>query len=140
MIKKIIAAVLVNVLAFGGIIHHAHAEFHEIQKRKSLECLAMNIYFETKVKNSDYDSQRRFQNDLYIDNLIAKKSGDYNGDGDQEVYWKTNDGTAYLRALMHSDGNIQYANYQSELQMTEYLTSFGFSSEVQDLIGAGSSS
>ena len=49
MIKKIIIAVLVNVLAFGGIIHHAHAEFHQLQKRKSLECLAMNIYFETKA-------------------------------------------------------------------------------------------
>ena len=51
MIKKIIIAVLVNVLAFGGIIHHAHAEFHQLQKRKSLECLAMNIYFETKASS-----------------------------------------------------------------------------------------
>ena len=51
MIKKIIAAVLINALAFGGIIHHAHAEFHEIEKRKSLECLAMNIYFETRASS-----------------------------------------------------------------------------------------
>ena len=28
-----------------------------------------------------------------------------------------NDGTAYLRSLMHVDGNIRYANYQSESQM-----------------------
>ena len=80
-----------------------------------------------------HDSQRRFQNDLYIDNLIAKTSGDYDGDGFQEVYWKTNDGTAYLRALMHADGNIQYANYQSELQMTEYLTTNGYESTVSEI-------
>ena len=80
------------------------------------------------------DSQRRFQNDLKIDNLIAKTSNDYDGDGFQEVYWKTNDGTAYLRALMHADGNIQYANYQSEDQMSDYLTSKGFESEISNII------
>ena len=80
-----------------------------------------------------HDSQRRFQNDLYIDNLIAKTSGDYDGDGFQEVYWKTNDGTAYLRALMHADGNIQYANYQSEAQMSDYLTSKGYESVISDI-------
>ena len=45
------------------------------------------------------NSQVRFQNDLDIDNLSAKHSGDYDSDGVSEVYWKTNDGTAYLRAL-----------------------------------------
>ena len=80
------------------------------------------------------NSQVRFQNDLKIDNLIAKTSGDYDGDGFQEVYWKTNDGTAYLRALMHADGNIQYANYQSESQMSDYLTSMGFESEISEII------
>ena len=86
------------------------------------------------IKGSDHDSQRRFQNDLEIDNLIAKTSGDYDSDGFQEVYWKTADGTAYLRSLMHADGNIQYANYQSESQMTEYLTANGFSSTVSEII------
>ena len=86
------------------------------------------------VQGSDYDSQRRFQNDLKIDNLIAKTSGDYDGDGFQEVYWKTNDGTAYLRALIHADGNIQYANYQSGDQMSDYLTSKGFESEINSII------
>ena len=80
------------------------------------------------------DSQRRFQNDLNIDNLTVKTSGDFDGDGFQEVYWKTNDGTAYLRALMHADGNIQYANYQSEVQMSEYLTSNGFESVFNEII------
>ena len=86
------------------------------------------------VKDSDHDSQRRFQNDLAIDNLIVKKAGDFDSDNFQEVYWKTNDGTAYLRALMHVDGNIQYANYQSEEQMTNYLTNNGYESNVSEII------
>ena len=51
------------------------------------------------------NSQVRFQNYLDIDNLSAKHSGDYDGDGIHEVYWKTNNGTAFLRSLMHHDGN-----------------------------------
>ena len=66
--------------------------------------------------------------------MSAKTSGDYDGDGFQEVYWKTNDGTAYLRALMHADGNIQYANYQSEAQMRDYLTTLGHESVVNVII------
>ena len=100
----------------------------------------VGIYIDPLVTSGEveqfgpHDSQRRFQNDLKIDNLIAKTSGDYDGDGFQEVYWKTNDGTAYLRALMHADGNIQYANYQSEEQMSDYLTSKGFASVSSDII------
>jgi len=82
------------------------------------------------VQGSDHDSQRRFQNDLKNDNLLVKASGDYDGDGTQEVYWKTVDGTAYLRSLMHADGNIKYANYQSLDQMTNYLTTNGFADTV----------
>ena len=100
----------------------------------------VGIYIDPLVTSGEvekfgpHDSQRRFQNDLQIDNLIVKTSGDYDGDGFQEVYWKTNDGTAYLRALMHADGNIQYANYQSEEQMSDYLTSKGFESEISSII------
>ena len=82
------------------------------------------------------NSQVRFQNDLDIDNLEAKHSGDYDGDGVHEVYWKTSDGTAYLRSLMHDDGNIRYANYQSEDQMGEYLTNQGFGDITVDITGA----
>ena len=89
------------------------------------------------VSGSPHDSQRRFQNDLLIDNLTVKTSGDYDNDGFQEVYWKTNDGTAYLRALMHADGNIQYANYQNKDQMSDYLTSKGFESEISSIIWVG---
>ena len=80
------------------------------------------------------NSQVRFQNDLKIDNLQAKHSGDYDDDGIHEVYWKINDGSAYLRALMHDDGNIRYANYQSEDQMSDYLTSNGFESVIAEII------
>ena len=48
--------------------------------------------------------------------------------------WKTADGTAYLRALMHDDGNIRYANYQSEAQMTDYLTTQGHESVVDEIV------
>ena len=36
--------------------------------------------------------------------------------------WKTNNAGSYLRALMHADGNIRYANYQNQTQLSEYLT------------------
>ena len=85
-------------------------------------------------KGSPYDSQSRLTNDLKIDNLIYRLSGDYDGDGFQEVYWKTNDNTAYLRTLMHADGNIKYANYQNENQMNDYLTSHGYQSVVNEII------
>ncbi len=81
-------------------------------------------------KNSDLDSSHTFINDLKLDNLILKTVGDYDGDNFQEVYWSKVDNTAYLRAVMHSDGNIQYANYQNLDQMTDYLTSNGFADTV----------
>ena len=87
-----------------------------------------------KIDRLALNSQVRFQNDLDIDNLSAKHSGDYDGDGIHEVYWKTNDGTAYLRALMHDDGNIRYANYQNQVQMSNYLTGEGHSEIISDII------
>ena len=94
----------------------------------------VGIYIDPLVQSgivqqgSPHDSQQRFQNDLNIDNLKLLKNSDddFDGDGFQEIYFKTVDGTAYLRALMHADGNIQYANYQSEQQMTDYLAANGY--------------
>ena len=80
------------------------------------------------------NSQVRFQNDLLNDNLTVKTSGDFDGDGFQEVYWKTNNGDIYLRSLMHADGNIQYANYQNQAQMSDYLTAQGHESIISDII------
>ena len=100
----------------------------------------VGIYIDPLVTSGEveqfgpHDSQRRFQNDLEIDNLTVKTSGDYDGDGFQEVYWKTNDGTSYLRALMHADGNIQYANYQSKEQMSDYLTTQGHTEIISDIV------
>ena len=81
-------------------------------------------------KDSPNDGSRTFINDLKLDNLILKTVGDYDGDGFQEVYWSKVDNTAYLRAVMHADGNIQYANYQNLSQMTDYLTGNGFADTV----------
>jgi hypothetical protein len=80
------------------------------------------------VQGSDFDSQQRFENDLKINNLASVLgSDDYDGDGLQEMYFGLADGTAYLHAYMHADGNIQYANYQSEDQMVDFLNAGGFS-------------
>ena len=35
---------------------------------------------------------------------------------------------------MHADGNIRYANYQSESQMTDYLTNNGLSDSITEII------
>lgn len=75
----------------------------------------------------DHDSQQRFANDLAINNInVVLGAGDYDRDGLQEVYLKTADDSAYLHAYMHSDGNIQYANYQSQEQMVAYLDQHQF--------------
>jgi len=44
-----------------------------------------------------------------------------------------NYGTFYLRALMHTDGNIQYANYQNQTQMSDYLTAQGHKEIISDI-------
>lgn len=75
------------------------------------------------------DSQRRFQNDLAIDNINrVLGADDYDNDGLQEIYFALTDGTAYLHAYMEADGNIRYANYQSQQQVIDYLTGNGFDS------------
>ena len=81
-----------------------------------------------------FDSQQRFQNDLRIDNLAVIDAFDFDRDGFQEIYFKIKDGTAYLRALMHLDGNIQYANYQSRQQVEDYITGLGYQQDVLDMI------
>ena len=48
--------------------------------------------------------------------------------------WKINNTGSYLRALMLADGNIRYADYQSEEQMSEYLTNNGLSDSIAEII------
>ena len=50
------------------------------------------------------------------------------------MYGKTADGYAYLRSLMNADGNIRYANYQSESQMSDYLTSNGYEFLISEIV------
>jgi FG-GAP repeat len=85
----------------------------------------------TVARFSPFDSQQRFQNDLHIEN-IAKVLGqaDYDGDGLQEIYFGLTDKSAFLHAYMHADGNIRYANYQSQQQVIDYLTAHGFASDT----------
>ncbi|MDJ0689981.1 MAG: hypothetical protein QNJ41_15880 [Xenococcaceae cyanobacterium MO_188.B32] len=49
-----------------------------------------------------------------------------------EIYFRVNDGTAVLHALMHADGNIQYANYQSESDLEQFMTENGIDSSMWD--------
>jgi hypothetical protein len=96
----------------------------------------VGIYIDPTLKDKPqnrggpFDSQRRFQNDLKIDNLNFLAAADYNKDGFQDMYFRLGDGTAVLRALMHKDGNIQYANYQSEADLTAFMTANNVSSSV----------
>ena len=93
----------------------------------------VGIYIDPLVQSgevepgSDLDSQYRFQVDLQNGNIgSVLGADDYDGDGLQEVYFALTDGTAYLHAYMHADGNIQYANYQTEQQVIDFLTANGY--------------
>ncbi|PNJ94198.1 hypothetical protein CEP14_11610, partial [Cylindrospermopsis raciborskii C04] len=96
----------------------------------------VGIYIDPTLKDrpenigGPFDSQRRFQNDLRIDNLRLLSAADYNKDGFQDMYFKVADGTAVLRALMHADGNIQYANYQSKADLTAFMTANNVSPSI----------
>jgi hypothetical protein len=96
----------------------------------------VGIYIDPTLKDKPqniggpFDSQRRFQNDLRIDNLKVLAAGDYNKDGFQDLYFRLGDGSAVLRAVMFADGNIQYANYQSKADLTAFMTTNNVPSSV----------
>jgi hypothetical protein len=96
----------------------------------------VGIYIDPTLKDKPqniggpFDSQRRFQNDLRIDNLKVLAAGDYNKDGFQDLYFRLGDGSAVLRAVMFADGNIQYANYQSKADLTTFMTTNNVSSSI----------
>jgi len=125
-------------LANGGFLEDgvtpAPAQFGATGSDRYIDLNGDGDFDDDNEDRLNLNSQVRFQNDLRIDNLTLRTIGDYDGDEFQEVYWKTNDGTAYLRCLMHADGNIQYANYQSQEQMSDYLTSNGYESVISDII------
>ena len=77
------------------------------------------------------DSKRRFQNDLNSENIsIVLGTADYDNDALQEVYFALTDGTAYLHAHMHADGNTQFANFQSQQQVSECLANNGWAAST----------
>ena len=73
-------------------------------------------------EGSPNDSQVRFQDDLYDDSLRVVIAGDVDGDGYGEVFWGTADDAVFLRSIHHLDGNVKYANYMNDSQMSDYLS------------------
>lgn len=87
----------------------------------------------TNVLGGPFDSQTRFANDIQTGNLGSiLGAGDYDGDGFQEVYFGLKDGSAVLHAYMHADGNIRYANYQSEADLQAFMQANGIAASVYD--------
>ena len=87
------------------------------------------------LKGSSHDSQVRFQNDLYGDNLRLGAAADVDDDGLGEAFWRTTDGSAYLRSIHHADGNVKYANYMNAGQMTDYLSQHGHMGDIGSSLG-----
>ena len=79
---------------------------------------------------SSEDSQQRFQNDLYADNLELLDADDYNEDGLQEIYFRLGDGSAVAHTYMHADGNIQYVEYQSASDLEQYMSDNNIDEDV----------
>ena len=84
---------------------------------------------------SPHDSQVRFQNDLFGDNLRLGGTADVDSDGFGEVFWMTTDESAYLRSIHHLDGNVKYANYMNANQMTDYLSQHGHMGDIGSSLG-----
>ena len=87
------------------------------------------------IGGSAHDSQVRFQNDLYDDNLRLVSAEDVDNDGFGEVFWKTTDDSAFLRSIHHLDGNVKYANYMNAGQMTDYLLQHGHMGDIGSSLG-----
>ena len=64
-----------------------------IKNKKNINSLLLFVPLAKRVnlKNKEELEVLLKQNDLAIDNLTVKTSGDYDGDGIHEIYWKIND-------------------------------------------------
>ncbi len=60
-----------------------------------------------------FDGQALLTDDQLNENLSLEAFGDFDQDGDTDLYWRTFDGTPWLRMLLHADGNTQSVNDQS---------------------------
>jgi len=123
-----------------GIVNEGFVDF--TQYGNGGDTRVVGIYIDPLVQSGQvdqggpFDSQTRFENDIRSGNLSSiLGAADYDGDGFQEVYFGLRDGSAVLHAYMHSDGNIQYANYQSKADLEIFMQTNGVDSSVyQDWI------
>ena len=83
------------------------------------------------VKGGPIDSQVRFISDIHANRLAVLGGDDYEHDGFVDLFFKLTNHAAdhhddvYLRAIMHLDGNIQYANYMNAAQFQDWMTRSG---------------
>lgn len=69
------------------------------------------------------DSQTRFLGDVEANNLSLQGSVYDQQNGGMDLIFSLNDMSGvYLRAILHTDGNIQYANYVTSTQLTQWAT------------------
>lgn len=73
---------------------------------------------------SPNDSQVRFLSDVENNNLnLLGSVYDQRNGGMDLMFGVTNSPGVYLRAILHTDGNIQYANYVTSAQLSQWATS-----------------
>ncbi len=83
------------------------------------------------VKGSDTDSQTRFLSDIDADRLAVLGTVTDTSTGFIDLFFKLTNHNAdhhddvYLRAIMHVDGNIQYANYVNTNQFLDFMNKNG---------------
>lgn len=94
----------------------------------------VGVYEEPIIENRGtvFDSALRFEADIRNERLSLLGGGsDTDGDGITETWFVVRNEASitgddvYLRALMHDDGNIRYANYLSLDQMRAYNSTYG---------------
>lgn len=90
------------------------------------------------VAGSAVDSQVRFLSDIRADRLTVLGAADYDNNGFVDLFFKLTNHSpdhhddVYLRAIMHLDGNIQYANYMTTGQFVDWMGKAGTPSAVYD--------
>lgn len=85
---------------------------------------------------SPFDSQTRFLSDIQGNRLALMGSVfDQQAGGMDLIFRQTNDGgnlqnAVFLRAILHSDGNIDYANYMTAAQFTSWAQNTQLASAI----------
>jgi hypothetical protein len=76
------------------------------------------------VAGGPTDSQQRFLGDVEHNNLSLLGSVYDQQNGGMDLMFAVNNSPGiYLRAILHTDGNIQYANYMNATQLSQWATS-----------------